>query len=65
MVGVDHKNAPLVVDIDAHTLTEYVPAKPLESNLEVVFGSAEQVSATIFVRVYLNNNVAGFTQSTI
>ncbi|EDW66696.1 methionine synthase reductase [Drosophila virilis] len=44
MVGVEHINAPLVVDIDAHTLTEYVPAKPLESNLEVVFGSAEQGS---------------------
>ncbi|EDV93496.1 methionine synthase reductase [Drosophila grimshawi] len=42
MVGVEHSDNPLVVDISAYILTEYVPAKPLESNLEVVFSTTDQ-----------------------
>ncbi|EDW15845.1 methionine synthase reductase [Drosophila mojavensis] len=46
MVGVDHLDSPVTVQIDAYTLTEYVPAKPLESNLEIVFSNTEQTSIT-------------------
>lgn len=43
MVGVDQLDNPLVVDINGYILTEYVPAKPLESNLEVDFTTTEPV----------------------
>ncbi|KAM8704301.1 hypothetical protein ACLKA7_008841 [Drosophila subpalustris] len=42
MVGVDQLDNSLV-DINVFTLTEYVSAKPLESNLDVVFTTLEQL----------------------
>ncbi|XP_060649689.1 methionine synthase reductase [Drosophila nasuta] len=42
MGDTDQLDNPIVLDIAAYTLTEYVAAKPLESNLEVVFTDAKQ-----------------------
>lgn len=44
MVGAEHTEYPADLDICDFTLNEYVPAKPLESNLEVVFTTEELVS---------------------
>lgn len=44
MVGAEHTEYPADLDICDFTLNEYVPAKPLESSLEVVFTTEELVS---------------------
>lgn len=47
MAGAEHTEYPADLDICYFTLNEYVPAKPLESNLEVVFTTNELVSNVI------------------
>lgn len=47
MAGAEHTEYPADLDICYFTLNEYVPAKPLESNLEVVFTTNELVSKVI------------------
>lgn len=48
MIGAEHTEYPADLDICDFTLNDYVPAKPLESNLELVFTTEELVSRVIW-----------------
>lgn len=52
MAGAE-SSLPDKPDIEAFILSEYVPAKPLDSNLEVCFTDKEQVSALLLCGTYL------------
>lgn len=57
MVGAEHTEYPADLDICDFTLNDYVPAKPLESNLEVVYTTEELVSRVMW---YSSPNIDNF-----